>query len=202
MVDFVNDLLRPLSAPCRIGWLGPACDEANYRSWRRVAVGLRQTILGGEWSKASNDLFDRELLWLKKWVDASRPESVVTIAFDVKAALTEADPLLTLTAQFPRDLKWYQGEYQGESQWTYKRQTDALVAYIKTGKGIYEEAVRAGVITQKSAELEQAEISKPGPRDYTPWLIRGGIVIGILGFGVWAFTSVARVFRNRRGQGG
>ncbi len=200
MAELVNDLLRPLSAPCRISWIGPACDEANYRSWRRVAVGLRQTMLVGEWSRASTELYARDLLWLKKWIDPSRAESPVTTGIDMNAALKESDPIVPETERFPRDLKWYQGEYQGESQWTYKRQTDALVAYIKTGKQIYDEAVRAGVITQKATELEQAEISKPGPRDYKQWLIRGGIVLGVLGFGVWAFTSVARVFRNRREQ--
>lgn len=200
MAELVNDLLRPLSAPCRAGWLGPACDEANYRSWRRVAVGLRQTLLRGEWSRAPNELHERALLWLKKWIDPSRAESPVTFALDTAAAMNEPDPLVPETERFPRDLKWYQGEYQGESQWTYKKETDALVAYLKIGQEIYGEATRARVITQKATELEQAEISEPGSRDWKPWLIRGGVVIGVIGFGVWAFTSVARVFRNRRAK--
>lgn len=192
MVELVNDMLRPTSAPCRVSWLGDECDEPNYKSWRRVAIGLRQTLLDANWSKVSPDFHRRVVSWLKTWIDATRSDNMITTALDVVETMKSSDPSVPDTERFPRDLKWYQGTYTGESRWMFVPQTKALVAYIVSGKGIYDDAVRAGAIGQKSGAMEQAEKTAAGPIDFRPWLIRGGLIMVVVGFGVWAIREIAR----------
>jgi hypothetical protein len=196
--DFSNDLGRPLSAPCELGVWGKKCSEEQYKSWRRIAVGLRRTILMGNWSApGSQELYKEALAWLRKWIDPSEIDSVVLLGIEMKAVSHEADPSLEKGPRFPADLGFWQGAYNPVEGWTYVEKTTALAQYIAMGKVTYEKGVRAGVIVAKDTEIVHAEQSKPTARNWVPIIVWGGGGVVVFSVVVWAFSQIVRAVRSR-----
>ena len=201
MAELVNDMQRPLSSPCPVGGLGlRECGEPNYRSWRRVAIALRKTMIDADWSRPGSVALHAESInWLRGWVDTAEAGNVVIAGIETSDAIKEADPEVPETGRFPFDLAWYQGSIT-TSGWTFVEKTDQLVNYLKKGLQIYHDAVRAGAIRKKAAELERAE-ERPAPSRWIPIAVGVGVVAAVLAFGVWMYTSIVSARRMRRKAG-
>lgn len=194
MTALVNDMGRTLSSPCTVTVFGRTCDEQNYRSWRRLAVLMRRALLEGNWSKPGTGNVHVEMVaWLKLWIDTSEADGPAELAIELGRTLKLADPEVTNTGRFPADLAWYEGGYSPGGV-IYNDKTLALVHYLKQGKQVYEDAIKLGVITK-----EDKRISDP-PASPTQWLPVVGYALatgGVIGFIVWAYSTIVRARQSR-----
>lgn len=198
MTELVNDLGRPISSPCPVGIFGDLCREIDYQSWRKLSIMFRRCLLDADWSKSgTKDLHAVSLSWLKSWIDPADIDSPVTLGLEIHKSITESDPDVKEGARFPPDLSWWMGGYD-PSGIVYNDKTKELVTYIKSGKKIFDRAHKLGIITPKC--LEEVEISEDTDVTAIQWIkpvayIAGGM--GILAFGVWAYSQIVRAMRSR-----
>lgn len=198
MSQLVNDKGNSLSSPCRTSIWGRMCTESDYKSWRKIAVALRWTLMNAEWAEASGALYEESIGWLKEWVDLSEAGGVKEMVVALAAVLRDADPVLPGGDLFPADLSWWQGTIGvGTEGVIYTQQTDALLNYIRKGNAIYDDALSKKIIKVKKAELERAE-ERPAPTaDWIKWGIGGAAILSVLGFGVWAYAEIVRARHSR-----
>lgn len=200
MSELVNDLGRPISAPCPSGIFGETCREEDYRSWRKLAVMIRQCILEANWSEpGTKDLHATVLSWLKNWIDGSQIDSPVSLAAEMIRSQKDADPEVPEGGRFPTDLSWYSGEYDPSGP-IFNNKTRELIVYIKTGKNIFDRARKAGAISKDSSCAHEIEISEDLEPSAGAWIkpvvyVAGGL--GIVGFAVWAYTEIVRAIKSR-----
>lgn len=193
-----NDRKYTLDSPCPTGIFGvDNCSEDDYKSWRRVAVAIRSTLLSGDYSDHL-DLFPLVQGWLAEWVvpvgecplgkwiaAATRARSIANPDFDRGCA------------RFPPTLRFW--DLRGAaSGWTYNEQVVAMVSHIREGYGLAVEALESGAVTELDATLERAKVRKPPTVPTGPWqyILAGGIFIALSAFGVWAYSTVALARRR------
>ncbi len=204
MNELVNDLGRPISAPCPPGLFFDLCREPDYKSWRKLAIMIRRCLLEADWSiEGTKDLHAVVLSWLKSWIDPAEIDSPVSLAVEYIRAQQDADPDVPEGGRFPDDLAFWSGEYHPSGP-VYNSKTQELLTYIKSGKKIFDRARKAGAIRKESSCAKEIEISEeiegPPPRWIKPAVfVVGGL--GILGFGVWAYTKILGALAGRGATG-
>ncbi len=190
-MSLVNDLNYSLETPCKEGILGRLCREDDYKSWRRVAVSIRKTVLAGDYSDQPA-VYGDVMSWLGEWVQPVAECGVLKWAPAAGAARQEADPDIKC-GRFPRTLRFWKGEYDPRGP-TYNEQTRLMIGYIKNGWSLVKKAIDEGAIDEDdiSTELERAEV-RPEEVKLPRWArytLGGAIVAGVSIFVVWAIGTI------------
>lgn len=218
----VNDLGHTLDVPCDRGIFGWKCTNADYQSWRRMAVAIRRTVVqtylkGGFGSRAK-----AVSAWLTSWLsDGGAMGSEIagkygTLAYvqGVARSLKEADPDLT----FKREL-WGMGtpieSYAGrfppdapvEIQWGVDPRnwvgatgaTLALRDYVREGQAFVDEALDEGTLDESdlSGEHQRGDTREPQVVNWIPLAVAG---VGIFGGVVLVAWTISLFVRARQGR--
>lgn len=216
-MTLVNDLTYTLEVPCKRGLLGMECTAADYKSWRKVAVALRKTVVvklltggfGGQNIRAITS-------WLMAWVDKDAEVNMTAKSWALLQSTRQADPDITFSRTLfgiatPVDV--YAGKFPHDPPFELAvgkslgipvsigptALTMRLISYIREGYPFVETALDAGTLAQEdvAGELTQASARPPGVVNWIPLAVAGGAILG--GTLVVAYF-ISLFVRARRGQ--
>lgn len=217
MGTLTNDLRYTLEVPCERGILGPKCTGDDYASWRRVAVGVRQTVVskllkGGFAGQNTRAISSWLLAWVGK--DVAAKYGIVAQGLAYTRAATQADPDLSFQRSFwgvGTPVSTYAGRFPVEAPIDFQRGLDpaswvgataptlALVDYIREGYPFVKEALDAGTISPSdvAGEVTIAEERTPGVVNWVPLAITGAGIFA----GVFVVAYIVSLFvRAKRGE--
>jgi len=202
MATLVNDLQFTLSNPCPTGFLQSQCRDQDYRSWRKVAVGLRSTLLGMNLAGVPISFQKRIQGWLLSWLDKDSGIKSYPVRYGIllERALKQPDPSLEFTkkllgvpapfnssaAKFPEDPPI---SFNLQTAYNYTPITKELLSYIREGWDIVQEAEDEGWLDSKSSEIERAEERTP-QRRWIPLIVGGVGIAGGLGLLLYALANL------------
>ena len=198
-MSLVNDLNHSLEAPCPVNIWGRRCREKDYKSWRKIAVSIRSTLLAGDYSDAP-DIWAQAMLWLGEWVLSVSECGIVPHLKAIDGARTESDPDMESCARFPPSLPFWKATYTPEdpivfTSGLYMEETDRLITYIREGLRIMKSALSEGAVAEddKGTDLDRAEQRETV--DLPKWAKYGigtFVIVGVATFTVWAISVLRR----------
>ncbi len=216
-MTLVNDRTYTLEVPCKRGLLGMECTEADYKSWRKVATALRETVV----KKILDGGFEGQNIraitsWLLAWVDKDAEIGLVQKSLAFVRSATEGNPDLNFSRKLfgyltPIDV--YAGRFPPDPPFELAVAksfgfpvslgptvlTMSLINYIREGYPFVEKGIDAGTLSQSdiAGELDLAQERPPGVINWIPLAIAGGSIIG----GALIVAYFISIFvRARRGQ--
>ncbi len=219
-MTLTNDLNFTLSNPCpRGGWLGAQhdCRAKDYRSWRKILIGLRQSLISARCLDTSSEFDIAVCGWLHAYADLEllRPHPT-SYGLAMIRVMSQADPTLQFpiwaglrmdtAALYPADpsieFHWTSGEGSPAGA-NYSEITMSLVRFIAEGWELFQQGVDDGEVPVQSSEVTRAS-RRPAPVNWFPVALVGiGITsfIGLVAYGAAKIVPVyAQYERAKRGK--
>ncbi len=206
MATLVNDLKFSLSKPCPTGFLiKQECGDKDYRSWRKVAVGLRATLIKLNRPGVPADFQKKVNGWLISWLDkrSGIKDYPVQYGLFFNRVVTEPDPSLTFRKELwgvPSPLNTDAGVFPEDPPIAFNLQTiynytaisNKLLLYIEEGWDMVQAAEDEGWITGKDSEVERAE-DRPAEFNWLPVVVAGAAITTGLALVLYAAATILPV---------
>ncbi len=205
-MSLVNDLGFRISDPCPRKYLGGMdCRDRDYRSWRKVLIGLRRSLITARCLTQSTPYHVRVCGWLKSFADIEKLKGHPT-AFGVAMVrvMNDPDPVLNypkMAGLYMDTAARYPGDPSIEFGWSlegvsanYNAITQEMLVSLKEGMELYEEGIDEGEITRRDQEVDRA-VERPAP---VPRWLRVGVagvgIFGFLGLVAWGAAKAAPAY--------